>query len=440
MNSTLRRKPKEKAEELMEAGVNTDHRAEQVPDLLSLCRILFNNAPLPVAIAGGAKHIVRYVNPAFCLLIGRSESALVGNSFAEILPDDGCLPFLDRVYRTGKAEAHTELEHSVTHPVYWSYGMWPILGTDGRPAEIVIRVTETTHFHQQAAAINQELLLTAVRQHELSEVAKHLNAQLQLEITERERMEQALLNSEKLAATARLAATMAHEINNPLAAITNLIFLLTPLQTSPEAESYITTLDDQVKRLARIATQMLKFHRESNQRASEFRLSEVLQEISNFYRPMAEKQGISLSQRIETEGRTVGFRGEIVQVVTNLLLNAIEATPTGGKVVFHLYPAPPWLCKIHGMCGYCLSVADTGRGIAPHYSSRIFEPFFTTKGDKGSGLGLWLCLGIVSRVKGSMRVWSQCLPGRSGTCFSVFLPAEEATFTPLRRRYERENQ
>jgi hypothetical protein len=75
--------------------------------------------------------------------------------------------------------------------------------------------------------------------------------------------------------------------------------------------------------------------------------------------------------------------------------------------------------------------------LAPQHRARIFEAFFTTKGDKGTGLGLWLCTGIVSRVGGSMRVWSTRRPGHSGTCFSVFLPAEEATFTPLRRRYER---
>jgi signal transduction histidine kinase len=82
-------------------------------------------------------------------------------------------------------------------------------------------------------------------------------------------------------------------------------------------------------------------------------------------------------------------------------------------------------------------VADTGSGIDPQHRARIFEPFFTTKGDKGTGLGLWVCAGIVNRAGGSMRVWSTRRPDRSGTCFSVFLPAEKATFVPLRRKYER---
>jgi PAS domain S-box-containing protein len=290
---------------------------------------------------------------------------------------------------------------------------------------------------RQTREVNQELLLSAVRQHELAEVAEKLNAQLQVEITERKRMEGALLNSEKLAVTARFADTMAHEINNPLAAITNLTFLLAPLQTSPEAQAYIATLKDAVSGLSRIATQMVKFHHDSN-KPTEFKLSEVLGDVSEFYRLQAERQGVVVNQRIEIDGLIVGFRSEIVHVVSNLLLNALEATPAGGQVGVHLYPAPPWLREAHNHWGYCLSIADTGTGIDPQRLKRVFEAFFTTKGDKGTGLGLWVCRGIVDRVGGSIRVWSTCRPGRSRTCFSVFLPAEEATFTPIRRRYERD--
>jgi signal transduction histidine kinase len=385
----------------------------------------------------GDQHIVRYANPAACRLAGHPKDQVIGTPFAEIVPGDACLPILDRVYRTGEAETHTELEHGDTQAAYWSYAMWPLLGADERPMGIMIQVTETARFHQQSTAMNQELLVSAVRQHELTEVAEKLNSRLQLEMAERERMERALLNSEKLAAAARLASTMAHEINNPLGAITNLIFLLAPLQSSPEAQAYVATLDTQVRGLTRIATQMLKFHRDSN-RPTVFKLSELLHETSEFYRPQAERQGVVVHQRIETDGTIVGYRGEKSQVITNLLLNALEATSAGGKIILHLYPAPPWLCKLRGSCGYCISVADTGRGINPGNYARLFEPFFTTKGDKGNGLGLWLCNGIVNRVGGSIRVWSSRRPNRSGSCFSVFLPTAEDGFTPLRRRYERE--
>ena len=91
--------------------------------------------------------------------------------------------------------------------------------------------------------------------------------------------------------------------------------------------------------------------------------------------------------------------------------------------MIHLYPAPRWLCEIHASRGYRLSIADTGCGIASQDRARIYQPFFTTKGERGTGLGLWVSAGIIDRIGGSIRVWSSRRPGRSGTCFSLFLPA-----------------
>ena len=111
-----------------------------------------------------------------------------------------------------------------------------------------------------------------------------------------------------------------------------------------------------------------------------------------------------------------------------------EAHPAGGQVMIHLYPAPRWFCEMHASCGYCFSIAETGSGITSQDRERIYQPFFTTKGERGTGLGLWVSAGMVDRIGGSIRVWSSRLPGDSGTCFSVFLPAGQATFSTLRRR------
>ncbi|HEX7422956.1 MAG TPA: HAMP domain-containing sensor histidine kinase [Terriglobales bacterium] len=349
------------------------------------------------------------------------------------MPEQECLSSLDRVYGTGEAETHTVALPSEAQPAHWTFAMWAILDGNKRSTGVMIQVAERTSFDQQAIEMNQELLLSGLRQHELTERAETLNSQLQAQMIQRKHMERALVSSEKLAVTARFALTMAHEINNPLEAITNLTYLLAPFQTSPEARSYIETIKQQVKNLTHIATQMLKFHRDSNQ-PTEFALSTLLREISDFYRPKALSQGVAIQQRIESEGIVVGFRGEMVQVITNLLLNALDATPPQGKITIHLYPAPPWMCESHAHSGYCISMADSGSGIELRDRVRIFEPFFTTKGDKGTGLGLWVSLGIVDRVGGSIRVWSTRRLGRSGTCFTVFLPVEQATFVLLRRR------
>src|SRR5512132_4481089 len=112
----------------MDAGTG----ANQAPNLLSLCCSIFEGSPLPMATVAGAKHIVRYVNPAFCHLAGKSKDELIGNPFAEIGPGDGCLSLLDRVYRTGEAETHTEPDHFGAQPGYYSYAMWPVLDADER--------------------------------------------------------------------------------------------------------------------------------------------------------------------------------------------------------------------------------------------------------------------------------------------------------------------
>jgi PAS domain S-box-containing protein len=390
-------------------------------------RSMLDTSPLPMAALAGSNHIIRYVNSAFCRLASKTKEELIGKPVDEVVHWEGCLGLLNRVYSMGEVTVQTEPERTEENSNRWSYTMWPILSAGNQPVGVMMQVTETTQFHQRTIAVNEQLLLSGVRQHELRETAESLNAQLKREIADRKRLEHAMVNSEKLAVTARFASTMAHEINNPLEAMTNLVYLLASLQTSPEARAYVATLEDQLQGLRRITTHALKFHRDGNKPA-EFKLSVVLREVSDFYSLQAERQGIVVHQRLETDGTILAFRSEIVQVVTNVLLNAFDATSHGGQVILHLYPAPRWLSEVHNSLGYCLSIADSGSGIAPEDRARIYQPFFTTKGERGTGLGLWVSAGIVNRIGGSIRVWSTRRPGRSGTCFSVFLPAMQTPF------------
>jgi two-component system CheB/CheR fusion protein len=253
------------------------------------------------------------------------------------------------------------------------------------------------------------------------------------DLSQLKQTERALIQSEKLAATGRLAATIAHEINNPLDAITNLVYLLDELTTDATGREYLEMLNTQLRAVSRIATQTLKLHRDKGE-AVQFSLTEVLDDLLELYAHKAMSCGVTVQRRLEGESRIVGYAGEIRQVISNLLLNAIEATAPAGKVVAHCYPSKSWR---NGVSGYRVSVADTGAGIDRQTRSRIFEPFFTTKGEKGTGLGLWVSLGIIHRAGGRIHVWSTQMPGRSGTCFNVFLPAERPIrVMPRRRRYE----
>jgi len=171
----------------------TSKESLQASVLPELWHALVQRAPVPMVELQGPGHIISYVNPAFCRLVAKDRKALVGMPLTEIIQEgDRCLDVLDRVYRTTEPETHTESEQPETHPPYWSYAIWPILDGNQQSVGLMMQVTETTSFHQQTSAMNQELLLSSVHQHELTELAEKLNDRLRAEIAERERAVEAL--------------------------------------------------------------------------------------------------------------------------------------------------------------------------------------------------------------------------------------------------------
>jgi PAS domain S-box-containing protein len=159
---------------------------------------LLERSPVPMAELQGPSHIMRYVNPAFCRLHGKSKAALTGKPFVETMEDKNrCLALLDRVYLTGEPETHTETGHSEVGSPYWSYAMWPVLDDAQAPVSVMMLVTETTGFHQQAGERNEELLLSSERQHEMIKAAEKLSNQLGLQIVGHKRTEEALRLSEE---------------------------------------------------------------------------------------------------------------------------------------------------------------------------------------------------------------------------------------------------
>lgn len=237
-------------------------------------------------------------------------------------------------------------------------------------------------------------------------------------IRERKLAEESLRNTEKLAATGRLAHTIAHEINNPLEAVVNLIYLSQLHAENPEVKGFLIQAQSELGRVARITKQVLSFHRESS-RPLLLELHEVLQNVLTLYSRQLENKHISLKyDRSSSELITIcGFPGELRQVFANLLGNAIDATPPRGTITLRLRRRTQ--NKVEGAS---LTVLDTGSGISPEIRDQIFEPFFTTKELRGSGLGLWLIKTIISKHQGTLRFRTSTAPGRSGTCFNLFLP------------------
>lgn len=237
-------------------------------------------------------------------------------------------------------------------------------------------------------------------------------------IKERKMAEETLRNAEKLAATGRLAQTIAHEINNPLEAVVNLIYLSHLHADNADVKNFLAQAQNELSRIARITKQVLSFHREST-RAVPLELHEVLTSVLSLYSRQIENKQISVKHdRSTSEPITVcGFPGELRQVIANLFGNAIDATPARGTITLRLRRR-----TLKGVRGASFTVMDTGSGIPQEIRDQIFEPFFTTKEQRGSGLGLWLIKTIVSKHQGRLRFRTSTTPGRSGTCFNLFLP------------------
>jgi two-component system, NtrC family, sensor kinase len=384
---------------------------------------ILDSVQLPMAITEGVSQIVCYVNAAFCSLTGKSKEKILGKPFAEIPPDgDECLMMLDRVYRTGKAESHMEQEDPFPGPLHWTYNVWPLAGDptkEGHPARIIIHVTERAPSSQRVAAMNEALLVSAVRQHELIEVAETLNTKLQVEMKERKQAQEALLRSEMLANAGRMTASIAHEINNPLDAVMNTLYIVRTSAGLPEsAREYLEIADAELLRIAYITRQTLGFYQESSAPTSNS-VSALLISVVDLLQAKIKSAGVTIVQECDDQLKVMGIFGELRQILANLLANSLHAVGPGGKIVLR---AAASLDPTDGRRRVRITVADSGHGMVAATMQQIFEPFFTTKGTVGTGLGLWVCKQLVEKSGGSIQVRSRTNGLRKGTTFSVLLP------------------
>ncbi len=387
---------------------------EHVLAIPRLCRYLSERSPQPMVAVDGTTHIVSYANPAFAELVGIEINQLIGRPFSEAVPEgveNGCLTLLDRVFHSGVAEALKEQEHRQTQPQprYWSYFMWPILGADERPVGVMIQITEATEaarFRKQSVAMNESLLISAARQHELTQVAEALSTQLKGAVRTRD----------------HFLAILSHELRNPLAAISNGMQLLKLAAGNQEmAESCREMMDRQLKQMvklvddlldvSRITTGKLELHK---QRVD---LNSVLRDAVEASRALIDAGGHSLT--IELPPGEVWLDADptrLAQIFLNLLNNAAKYSQPCGNIRLR--------ARVDGS-EVEVSVQDQGIGIPAAKLSQVFEVFMQVdtswqRMQGGMGIGLSLVKEFVELHGG--RVEARSLGLGQGSEFLVRLP------------------
>jgi PAS domain S-box-containing protein len=241
------------------------------------------------------------------------------------------------------------------------------------------------------------------------------------DITGRRKTEEALAKAEKLAMAGRLLTTVAHEINNPLGAIRNVLYLLqNNLELSDDARKYVEIAQDELKRVAEITRVTLGTQRGAASRFDSVRITKLLDDVLVLFARKFATLEVRVERKYRCDGEVIGSPGELRQVFSNLIVNAMDALAISGtKLILGVRPTRH-VCT--GETGVRVSILDNGPGIDPAHRSQLFQAFHTTKGEKGTGIGLWVSKNIVNAHGGTIRVRSSVRPGRSFTCFSVFLP------------------
>jgi len=282
---------------------------------------------------------------------------------------------------------------------------------------------ETERVHRSGARLRVLLSVSPIRNEQGELVGA---SAISRDITQQKRTEEALRRNERLATAGRLTAAIAHEIKNPLEALTNLVYLAR--HDMAGRDGYLRLAEQEIERLDAIAQQALGFVREG---ASPERMDagKILEEVVQLYLRKLQTGKVALEKDAGSDLEILGYPGELRQLFSNLILNAMDAMKDGGRMRLRVVRAHEWSNKRRD--GVRITIADTGNGIQARDLPHIFEPFYTTKKETGTGLGLWLAYGIVQKHSGWIRVASRTGPGTSGTVFSVFLPESPAKAATL---------
>jgi PAS domain S-box-containing protein len=351
---------------------------------MSELEAIYQTAPIGLALLSAQSFEYLRVNEVQCAMIGIPEEEILGRTVREVAPTlaESLEALFDQVV-SGQPVREKEIagEFAAQPGVHrhWIVNLSPIYGDDGQ----VDAITCVT-----------------------------------LEVTAQRRVDAALIQSEKLAAVGRLASSIAHEINNPLESVMNLIYLARHKAIDSETQNFLDSADQELRRVANIVNQTLRFHKQAS-KPQEISCTALFSTVLNLYDGRLKNSSIRVEKRKRALEPVVCFEGDIRQVLNNVVGNAIDAMPGGGRLIVRSRRGADWRS---GRQGLILTVADDGCGISLPTQLRMFDAFFTTKGIGGSGLGLWISAEIMERHQGRIRIRSSQREGRRGTVVALFLP------------------
>jgi signal transduction histidine kinase len=237
------------------------------------------------------------------------------------------------------------------------------------------------------------------------------------DITNERRAQNALLATEKLAVAGRLAATIAHEIHNPLDSVVNLLYLIKEEKDPSNSDHFLSLAQQELDRMGQVSRAMLGLYREAKAPIA-LNIKEMLDSVLVLVDRQLKNGQIAVRRTCPDNLEIEGFPAELRQVFTNLVVNAADAAAPGGRITVDAARST----SAGNQTGIAISVSDTGPGIDSVALDHVFEPFFTTKGERGTGLGLWVSRGIIEKHGGTIDIQSRTGADDHGTCITVFLP------------------
>lgn len=403
---------------------------------------IIEKAPLSIVEVEGASHVVSYVNTAFCRLIGRERSELIGKPFVELVPGaQECVPILDRVYETGEAATHAYGTENDPNPAYWLYAIWPSLDSDERPVGVIIQLTRTADHRKNAADMNAALLISGLRQHELTAEALELNAQLAAEIGERKLAQTALSEAnrrlgdqagelerlvvertEKLRETVAelegFSYSVAHDMRAPLRGMQGFSRILLDdysEQLVPEARKYLERIASSAARMDMLIVDVLNYTRtlKAEVGIAPVDLDRLVRDMIAVYPdwqpPKADVQIVGSLPFV------LGHEGFLTQCFSNLVTNAVKFVPVGvvprvriraedGAIASENPNSTSRAPNSGDPTSFVrIWIEDNGIGIAEHNRDRIFRMFNRLNPGtqiEGTGIGLTIVRKAVQRMGG----------------------------------------